>query len=102
MKMLVITSIKEDIRAVSRIMDKADIPVYSVSETIGHKTELHAYLPDNWFGKTNEGTHALFFFSFTEAVKATHAIELVKEFNRESGTKFPIRAFVLPVEQSSY
>lgn len=100
--MLVITSVKEDVRAVSRIMDKADIPVFSVSETIGHKTEFHEYLPDNWFGKSTDGTQALFFFSFTEDEKATHAIALVKEFNQESKTKFPIRAFVLPVEQSSY
>jgi hypothetical protein len=100
--MLVITSVKEDVRAVSRIMDKADIPVFSVSETIGHKTEFHEYLPDNWFGKSTDGTQALFFFSFTEDEKATHAITLVKEFNQESETKFPIRAFVLPVEQSSY
>ncbi len=102
MKMLVITSVKEDVRAVSRIMEKADIPVFSVSETIGHKTALHQYLPDNWFGSSSEGTHALFFFSFTDDDKAVHAIELVKTFNTESGTRFPIRAFVLPVDQASY
>jgi len=102
MKMLVITSIKEDVRAVSRIMEKASIKVFSVSETVGHKTAYHEFLPDNWFGASSEGTHALFFFSFTDDEKATEAISLVKIFNTESGTKFPVRAFVLPVEQASY
>lgn len=100
--MLVITSIHEDLRAVSRIMDKAEIKVFSVSDTIGHKTEFSEYLPDNWFGKSTEGTNALFFFSFTADEKASTAVELVRTFNKESETKFPIRAFVLPVEQSSY
>lgn len=102
MKMLVITSIHEDLRAVSRIMDKADIPVFSVSDTVGHKTEYHPYLPDNWFGKSTEGTNALFFFSFTDDDKAMNALQLVKDFNKESETKFPIRAFVLPVDACSY
>lgn len=99
--MLVITSIKEDIRTVSRIMDKADIPVFSVSETIGHRSAFHGLVADNWFGNTTEGIKALFFFSFTEDEKANRAIGLVKESNMESETKYPIRAFVLPVEQTS-
>ncbi len=102
MKMLVITSIKEDARAVSRIMDKADIPAFSVTETTGHTTAFVNLQPDIWFGKSNDGEHSLFFFSFTEDGKAAHAVELVKLFNRKSHTKFPLRAFVLPVEQAGY
>ena len=100
--MLVITSVREDLRAVSHIMEKADIAVFSVSETVGHKTEFHEYLPHNWFGTSLEGTHAYFFFSFTDDSKATQALEMVREFNKETGSRFPVRAFVLPVDQCSY
>lgn len=39
MKMLVITSIKEDLLAVTHILEKAKVPVFSVTDTIGHKSE---------------------------------------------------------------
>ena len=101
MKLLIITSIEEDLKAVSSIMEEAAITVFSVSETIGHKTEEHDYLPDNWFGKNDDGVNALFFFSFTEDEKAVHAIELVKHLNAEQKKNFPIRAFISPVEMTS-
>jgi hypothetical protein len=102
MKLLIITSIAEDLHAVSSIMEKAGIAVFSVTETVGHKTEHHNFLPDNWFGKNEDGTNALFFFSFTDNDKAAKAIELVKEYNAANDTGFPVRAFISPVEQSSY
>ncbi len=102
MKLLIITSIKEDLQTVTHIMDKAGIAVFSVSETIGHKTEQHGFLMDNWFGKSGDGTAALFIFSFTDDAKATHTIDLVKNHNAVSESHFPIRAFVVPVDQSSF
>lgn len=102
MKLLMITSIEEDLRSVSSIMEKAGITVFSVTETIGHKTEEHGYLPDNWFGKNDDGINALFFFSFTEDEKAFHALELVKKFNTENNKRFPARAFISPVEMVGY
>ncbi|MBI1781256.1 MAG: hypothetical protein HYR66_07780 [Sphingobacteriales bacterium] len=102
MKLLIITSISEDLRTVSNILEQAEVAVFSVSETIGHKTEHHNFLPDNWFGKNEDGTNALFFFSFTEDAKAVKTIELVKQYNAENNTGFPIRAFMSPVELSSY
>ena len=102
MKLLIITSIKEDLQTVTHIMEKAGIAVFSVSETIGHKTEQHGFLMDNWFGKSGDGTDALFTFSFTDDAKAAQTIELVKNHNVESESHFPIRAFIVPVEQSSF
>lgn len=101
--MLVITSIKEDLQRVSKIFEMAKIPVFSVSDTIGHKSEHDDYLLNNWFfGGTSQSTEALFFFSFTDDEKASATLELVKEANIESGSKFPVRAFVVPVEASSH
>ena len=102
MKMIVVTSIKEDMQAVTDIFEKAEIPVFSVSETIGHKAAHHDYLLENWFGKTNEQTEALFFFSFTDNEKAYSALHQVLEYNAGKKNLFPIRAFILPVEIASY
>lgn len=102
MKLLVITSIKEDLNTVSLIMQKAGIAVFSVSEIIGHKTEHHDYLPDNWFGKNDEGTDSLFFFSFTESDKAANALQMIKDHNAVNQSGFPIRGFISPVEDASF
>ncbi|MDE3126025.1 MAG: hypothetical protein KGK14_10960 [Bacteroidota bacterium] len=102
MKMLVITSIKEDLLAVTHILEKAKVPVFSVTDTIGHKSEHNNYVLNNWFASGDAQTSALFFFSFTDDDKAAHAIEEVKKFNNETPSAFPIRAFIVPVEASSY
>ena len=102
MKMLIVTSIKEDLQHVSHILEAAAISVFSVSDTIGHKTEHNNYLLNNWFARSDAATSALFFFSFTENDKAVKAVELVKSFNAGKGDGFPIRAFILPVEGCSY
>lgn len=100
MKLLIITSIKEDIGNVSSIMEKAGVAVFSVSEIVGHKTEHHNYLPDNWFGKNGEGTDSLLFFSFTENEKAGDVLNLIRKHNL-TNPEFPVRAFVCPVEDAS-
>ena len=102
MKMLIITSIKEDMQQVSRIFEQAQIPVYSVSETIGQKPEHNAHLLNNWFARSDSSTSALFFFSFTDDDKAAGAMNLVMKQNETSSSKFPIRAFILPVDACSY
>ena len=50
-------------------MEEAAITVFSVRETIGHKTEEHGYLPDNWFWGKMMMVNVLFLFSFTEDEK---------------------------------
>ncbi len=102
MKMLVVTSIKEDMQAVTNLLEKAEINVFSVSETIGHKAAHHDFLLENWFGKNNEQTDALFYFSFTDNEKAYAALHQVMVFNEGKKSLFPIRAFILPVDLASY
>lgn len=102
MKMLIVTSIKEDLQNVTHIFEAAKIPVFSVSETIGHKSEHNNYLLNNWFARSDEATDALFFFSFTDNEKALTGISLVKKYNIDNPSSFPIRAFILPVEGCSY
>lgn len=102
MKMLVVTSIKEDMQSVTDLFEKSGISVFSVSDTIGHKAAHHDYLLTNWFGRNNEETDALFFFSFTDDEKASAFMNLAKEQNEVKQSLFPLRAFILPVEASSY
>lgn len=100
--MFIITSIKEDMQAVTDIFEKAAIPVFSVSDTIGHKAAHHDYLLSNWFGSNTDETAALLFFSFTDDNKAETGLSLVKTFNAQKPSLFPVRAFILPVLAASY
>jgi hypothetical protein len=102
MKLILITSIKEDLQAVTHIMEQAGISVFSVSPIVGHKTEHHNYLINNWFfGKNDSATDALVFFSFTSDEAAQKALALTRAYNIEVPSNFPVRAFLLPVEDSS-
>lgn len=102
MKMVVVTSIKEDMQNVSKILEAAAIKVFSVSETIGHKNEHDGYLLNNWFARSDSATSALFFFSFTDNDKAASAMKLIKDYNETNKSAFPLRGFLLPVEDCSY
>lgn len=102
MKLLVVTSLKEYQKNVAHILDQAGIEVFSVSETIGFKDHQTSNLLDNWFSSGSEQFDSIFLFSFTEETKAEHALELIKKYNVENVTGFPIRAFIVPVDKSSY
>jgi hypothetical protein len=102
MKLLVVTSLKEYQKKVAHILDQAGIAVFSVSETIGFKDHHTTNLLDNWFSSGNEQFDSIFLFSFTEEEKSEHAVDLIKKYNAENETGFPIRAFIVPVDKSSY
>ena len=102
MKLLVVTSLKEYQKKVAHILDKAGIEVFSVSETIGFKDHQTSNMLDNWFSSGSEQFDSIFLFSFTEELKAENALELIKKYNAENNTGFPVRAFIIPVDKSSY
>jgi hypothetical protein len=102
MKLLVVTSLKEYQKEIATIFEQAGIKVFSVSETKGFKEDHNINLLDNWFSSGKEHFDSIFLFSFTQDANADQALELVKAYNLENKTNFPIRAFVLPVEKSSY
>ena len=100
MKLLVVTSLKEYQKKVAQLLDLASIRLFSVTETIGVKDHQESNLLDNWFSSGGAQFDSIFLFSFTEAAKADQALPLIKKYNAENETGFPIRAFVLPVEKS--
>ncbi|HTI92293.1 MAG TPA: hypothetical protein VL727_16980 [Puia sp.] len=101
MKLLVITSLKEYLPAISALLKQAQIAVFSVSKTTGIKTTDGADLFDDWFGSHSGDFDSIFLFSFTAEGAAKKALELVEGYNRVNDSDFPVRAFILPVEQSS-
>jgi|SRR5665647_1905591 len=102
MKLLVVTILKEYQQTVAAIFEEAQIKVFSVSNTIGHKDDHKENLLDDWFASGEEEFDSIILFSFTEDRNAANALELVKKYNENTPSDFPIRAFILPVEQSSY
>ena len=102
MKLLVITSLKEHQKAVSGILNASNITVFSVSETIGFKDHPRANLLDDWFSSGGDYFTSIIIFAFTSDDNAKSAYEAVLTYNQKNDTGFPIRAFIMPVEQSTY
>lgn len=102
MKLLIIASLKEYQKQAAQILDKANIAVFSVSQTMGFKDHHTPNLLDNWFSSGSEQFDSIFLFSFTEETKADHALELIKQYNLENELGFPVHAFILPVDKSSH
>ena len=102
MKLLIVTSIKEYLQTVAALFDEAQIKVFSVSKTIGHKDGHTVNLLDNWFASGEEEFDSIVLFSFTEDENAVAALELVQKYNAATASEFPVRAFILPVERSGY
>lgn len=84
------------------MLHQSGIEVFSVSETIGFKDHQATNLLDNWFSSGSEYFDSIFLFSFTQEEKAEHALELIKKYNDENATGFPIRGFIIPVDKASY
>jgi hypothetical protein len=102
MKLLIVTSLKEHQPDVARLLAQAGITVFSASETTGFKNQGEENLLSNWFARSRDQYNSIFLFSFTTLENAEQALELIREHNRTRETGFPIRAFMLPVEKSSY
>lgn len=101
MKLLIVTSLKEYQQNVSKIFEEAQIKVFSVSKTIGHKDDHQQNLLDNWFASGEEEFDSIVMFSFTADTNAFTALELINKYNETTVSGFPIRAFIIPVEKSS-
>lgn len=102
MKLLIVTSLKEYKHVVARIFEKADIAVYSATDTVGFRESNSPTLIEGWFAGGSGQFSSIFLFSFTEDASAHLALELFKEYNESKECKFPIRAFIVPVEAASY
>lgn len=102
MKLLFVTCLSDFKADVMKIFHEARVKVFSVTETTGVKDEHDPDLLDDWFGNKDGEYDSLILFSFTSGETAADAMARIREYNETKGNQFPIRAFILPVEQASY
>lgn len=101
MRLLIVTALKEFKKEVSNILKKADIPIFSYSETTGVKNNYSPELMNDWF--TSDSNHefsSIFFFSFTDLVKAENVLKQIEEFNTLDRVEYPVKGFILPIEKA--
>lgn len=101
MKLLIITSLREYQEAIANILEQAGVKVFSASETSGFKNTEDHDLASSWFARTRDRADSIFLFSFTGSENASKALQLIRTYNEEEQTGFPVRAFVVPVEEAS-
>ncbi|MEO5998243.1 MAG: hypothetical protein ABIN89_15960 [Chitinophagaceae bacterium] len=101
MKLLAVTALKEYREKVTTIFRRAGIHVFSATDIIGFNDGSDHNLINSWFGISDARFDYVFLFSFTEDEKANTALQFIREYNLENPGDFPLRAFILPVENSS-
>ncbi|MGV8095537.1 MAG: hypothetical protein AB2L24_27110 [Mangrovibacterium sp.] len=98
MKLLVVLSIKDYQQEVSKILNDAGVSLFSVVDITGYKQRK---FNAGWFGVDNGKTNSIALFSFTSNTVSKTALELIDQCNRETRNPFPVKGFVLDVEQFS-
>jgi len=102
MKFFIVTCLKEYQDDVCEIFRQSQIRVFSATDVIGFKDSQQPNLLQDWFASGDEKFDSLFIFSFTDDQHAEKGMELIKQYNESHQSGFPVRAFIVPVEKSSY
>jgi hypothetical protein len=102
MKLFIITCIKEHQKAAAVILQQAGIGVFSASPISGFKSDTSTDLLDSWYASSNASFDAVVLFAFTPFEQANNAFALVEAYNSNNEGNFPLRAFILNVEQTNY
>ncbi len=100
MKLIVVTGAIHFDKDIEKILDNANIKIYSRSIIGGHSKNTGNNISDNWFAMSNHYQDSVAFFSFTEEKKAQTALEAAASFNHSIPSKSRIRAFILGVENN--
>lgn len=102
MKFLIVTCIKESEEKVCSIFKESNIRAYSTTDIVGFKDNQQPNLLEDWFASGDEKFDSSMLFSFTNDENANLAMNLIVNYNQTNQTNFPIRAFIVPVEKSSF
>ena len=100
MKLLIVTSVAAFQKDVLKLFKKANIEAFSSSEIDGYKNTNSLIATQSWFPGEKGGNESSMFFSFTDEEKITDFFNQVREFNNRMETDNPVRAVVVPIEQS--
>jgi hypothetical protein len=102
MKFLIATFVTEFQKEVNKIFKEAGITAYSSTGVTGYKNQTAPDLLGAWFASGEEKFDSVFAFSICGAQQAEECFQKINLFNSSTKTKFPVRAFILPVEKSNY
>ncbi len=99
MKLIVIKAVASFREDIVKLLKKAAIETFSVSEVNGYSNSQQSSL--GWFPGEKEGVATNMFFAFTSAEKADELVEAVKSYNKcdVENKDFCLKVAVLPVEQ---
>lgn len=100
MKLLIVTSVVTFQKDVLKLFKKANIEAFSSSEIDGYKNGNSLVATQSWFPGEKGGNESVMLFSFTEEEKITDLFKYLREYNENLETNNPVRAVVLPIEQS--
>lgn len=100
MKLLLVTTVSEFQKDVLKLFKKANIEAFSSSEIDGYKNTNSLIATQSWFPGEKGGNESSMFFSFTDEDKITDFFSYVREFNNKMDTNNPVRAVVVPIENS--
>ena len=101
MKLLIVTCLKEYLADIARIFRKSNIDVFSTTNITGHRDGASSNLLKDWFASGGEEVDAIMVFTFTASANAEYSMELIKDYNEKLKENFPVRAFIMQVEQSA-
>jgi hypothetical protein len=74
--------------------------VFSTSVIVGHRDSAPLNLLEDWFASGGEVVDSMMIFTFTTSANAECGMSLIKKYNETLKENFPVRAFIMPVEQS--
>ena len=98
MKLVIATCIKEYQEKVQKIFSDAKADVFSAVDITGFKGSNAINLLEEWFAAGDEKFDSNLIFSFTDEKKAKKILESVKDYNDKNKTRFPIKGFIIPVD----
>ncbi len=100
MKFFIATCLREYKDDIAKLFKEAGIGTYSTNDITGVKQNGEPNLVQEWFAAGDEQFDSVILFSFTADKNAKNAKRLIEEYNNKNQTGFPVRAFIIPVEDS--
>ncbi|MCO5725400.1 hypothetical protein [Robiginitalea marina] len=100
MKLVIVTAVEQFKGDVLRLFKQAGIESFSGSEIDGYKTAPSLMMARSWFPGERGGNESSLFFSFTDQGHIEGLFGLIRAFNATLETNNPIKAVVVPIEQS--
>ncbi|MBS1500675.1 MAG: hypothetical protein JST32_01340 [Bacteroidetes bacterium] len=100
MKFLVATCLKEYQDDVSKLFKEAAIGTYSMTDITGVKQDGEPNLLQEWFAAGDEKFDSVIIFSFAPDENIKRLKLLIEKYNEQHQTGFPVRAFIMPVEET--